>query len=46
MRVIEMLNKLREKWKKREGRRSITKRIIWGVIAGMLGFLIVVFLMR
>ncbi len=46
MRVIEMLKKLREKWKNREGRKNITKRVFWGVIAGMIASLIVIFLMR
>ena len=41
-----MLEKIKEKWKKRAGRKDITKRILWGAIAGMIASLIVIFLMR
>ncbi|GEM_PF-4349427 len=41
-----MFKKIREKWKHREGRRDITKRILWGAVAGMLATAIILFLAR
>jgi len=46
MKVIKMLDNLKERWKKREERRNITKRIMWGALAGMIASLIILFLLR